>query len=497
LSLLKLNHVSKGFSGTPVLKEISIELERGQALGIIGENGAGKSTLIKILSGVYQPDRGSIIWQGNTVTFKSPEEALAAGIGTIHQELSYFEKLTVAENLMMGERWPRKAGIFVDWRKLYQAAAGQLSRFELQIDPEAPLNTLTAGQRQEISIVRALSRNSKLLILDEPTASLSEPEVLRLMGHLETLKKHGVALIYVSHRLEEILKLTSKVAVLRDGSLIAEYPSREATIKKMVGDMVGRELSQGSARTFREPGAVLFEMKELSRRKAFEKVSVQLRGGEIVGMAGLLGSGRSELARVAMGFYPPTGGEMFMRGSRWQPQSAREAVNSGMVYIPEERKRQGFVLEHSVKESISIGLLEQISRWGMVRGRVEKERVMRCVEYSRMKMESPNQPIGTLSGGNQQKALLGRWLERDPEILIFHEPTRGVDIGAKAEIYKIMDDLVQQGKAILLISSDLPELLALSDRIIVMHRGSIVSEVKREGATQEKILLAACGLAQR
>ncbi len=494
MPLLALKNISKSFGGAPALKDVSLQLEAGQVLGLIGENGAGKSTLIKILAGVYGSDSGEIVWEGRPVEFRNPRDAFDSGIATIHQELTYFDRLTVAENLLMGEKWPKAGWAFVDWSCLFEMAAERLAKFNLKISPRRFFHELSAAERQEIAIVRALSRKARLLILDEPTATLSEPEVERLMAHLKKLREQEITLIYVSHRLDEILKLTDRVAVLRDGSLVGEYATREASINGMVRDMVGRELAQQSARSSRKIGRPLLEVKNLSRDGGFQDLSFSLHSGEIIGLAGLMGGGRSQLARVLMGFYAGTSGEIMFRGRVWNPKDPREALRSGMAYIPEERKRQGFVLEHSFKESVSVGFLEKLSRMGLLSERAERQTVGDLVSRFRIKAAGLGQRIGTLSGGNQQKALLARWLERDPEMIILHEPTRGVDVGAKAEISKIIDELTQRGKGILLISSDLPELLALSNRILVMHEGRVVAEFSSENATQEKILVAASGI---
>ena len=497
MSLAALHSISKSFSGTPALRDISLSINPGEAVGLVGENGAGKSTLIKILSGVHQPDSGEVVWNAKPIQFASPVDALRAGIATIHQELAYFENLTIAENLMLGEQWPRKGWGGTDWKALNAEAKRRLDACELNLDPGALCHTLSPAQRQEVAIARSLAQDAKLLILDEPTASLTEPEVERLFAHLSRLRERGVALLYVSHRLDEILKLTTRVIVLRDGQLVAEYQTGEATIPKLVQAMVGRELATSSRRkseTAREAnGPALFQIEKLTREPLFRDISLSVRAGEIVGLAGLVGAGRSELARALYGLYPAQSGVMKLGDKEYLPKHPSEARERGIVYIPEERKRQGLVLDHSTASAVSAGFLKSIAAFGLVPPSTEQRRVRQAVTRFDVKPADPGRTVGTLSGGNQQKALLARWLETDPKFVILDEPTRGVDVGAKAEIHRLIRELAEQGKGILLISSDLPEVLALSDRIIVLHAGRIAAEFHSEEATQEAILLAASG----
>jgi len=337
----------------------------------------------------------------------------------------------------------------------------------------------------------------QLLVLDEPTASLTEPEVNRLFGHLRRLKEQRIAFLYVSHRLDEILKLTNRVVVLRDGARVAEYPTPEATISKMVRDMVGRELAMQPQRAnaARSVGEEVFRTENLTREPLFRSISMTVHRGEIVSLAGLVGAGRSELARAIYGLYSPDEGTMSLARKAFVPKHPSESRQRGVVYIPEERKRQGLVLDHSTASAVSMGFLRSITRFGMVASGTEKQRVSDAVRRFQIKPAQPERPVGTLSGGNQQKALLARWLETDPQLVILDEPTRGVDVGAKAEIHRMIGELAAQGKAIILISSDLPEVLALSDRIMVLHAGAIAAEFPAREATQEKILLAASGFA--
>jgi ABC-type sugar transport system ATPase subunit len=507
--LLQLQSIEKSFTGVRALKPLSIELNSGETLGLIGENGAGKSTLIKILSGVHAPDAGVLRWQGSEVRFTSPHDAMDAGIATIQQELAYFGQLTVAENLLLGERWPRRRWGGVNWGELHRHAAAQLARFNLDIPTRRAFAELSAAQKQEVAIARALGRRARLLILDEPTASLTEPEVERLSAHLHRLRAEGVAILYVSHRLDEILKLTDRVAVLRDGELVAAYPMAEATVNRMVKDMVGRPLDQvypntryHELRGRREEAdaaagaspAPLLELDGISRHGMFRDTRFVLRAGEIVGLAGLVGAGRSELARAIYGLYPCDAGAMRFRGRPWKPRGPHEALAAGLAYLPEERKRQGLVPDHSVSESISIGFSDLLSRWGIIDAPSEQHRVQSAMNTYDVRARSSAQAIGTLSGGNQQKAILARWLERGPKAILLDEPTRGVDVGAKAEIHQLIDRLAGSGCAVLLISSDLPEVVGMSDRLLVMHRGTISTELRGEQMTQENVLLAASGL---
>jgi ABC-type sugar transport system ATPase subunit len=524
--LLQLRGIEKSFAGTRALHPLTLALEPGEVLGLIGENGAGKSTLIKILSGVHAPDAGTIQWQGREARIASPHDAMEAGIATIHQELAYCGHLPVAENLLLGEPWPRHRWGGVAWNRLHAVAASRLARCQLDISTHRAFAALSAAQKQEVAIARALARQARLLILDEPTASLSEPEVERLFAHLQSLRAEGVAILYVSHRLDEILKLTDRVAVLRDGELVATYPVTEATVSRMIKDMVGRPLDQVYPRTrngrtaFRPaagasgPGSdrgqdaradrleacpttletPLLELEGLSRDGMFHDIHLALRAGEILGLAGLVGAGRSELARAIYGLYPCDNGVMRLRGRAWSPRGPEDSLAAGLVYLPEERKRQGFVPDHSVGDSMSIGFSDLLTRWGMIRGKEERASVSAAMQAQDVRAASPAQAIGTLSGGNQQKAMLARWLERRPDVIILDEPTRGVDVGAKAEIHHLIDKLAAGGRAVLLISSDLAEILGMSDRILVMHHGTIAAELRGPSMTQESVLLAASGL---
>lgn len=494
--LLQLRGIEKSFAGARALKQVDLEIGEGEVVGLVGENGAGKSTLIRIVSGVLQPDAGAMVWRGREARFNSPRDALEAGIATIHQELNYFGQLTVAENLLFEEMWPRRWWGGIDWPDLHARARARLLEFELAFPPEMRLAELSAAQKQEVAIVRALSRQARLLILDEPTASLGENDVHRLFQHLQRLRHARVAILYVSHRLDEILTLTERVVVLRDGEQVGNESTARIDLDWIIRRMVGRPLEQVYPHTRRGPGGEpVLELRGVTKRPMFEEISLNVRPGEIVGLAGLVGAGRSELGRAIYGLYPLDKGEMRLNGRPWNPSGPQAAVHAGVVYLPEERKRQGLVPEHSVRHSIAIGFSDLISRWGLIQSSDERERVQGALERFLIRAASADQAVGELSGGNQQKAMLARWLEREPRVIILDEPTRGVDVGAKAEIHALIDRLADSGKAIVLISSDLPEVLGMSDRVLVLHRGRLAAEFSGAAMTQENVIRSASGLA--
>jgi len=493
--LIELKQLAKSFGGVPAIAGIDLAVDAGQIVGLVGENGAGKSTVIKLLSGVYAPDRGSIKIAGHPVQFASPRDALDAGVTTIHQELTGFDHLSIAENMLMGEAWPRKRWGGVDWSSVYAESGRRLSNFGISLDAHRALGEMTAAEKQEIAIAGALARNARLVILDEPTASLTEPEVKRLFVHLRRLRSQGVTILYVSHRLDEIFALTDRIVVLRDGSVVAHHATGEIDPRRLVHDMVGRSLDQISPKTrTMSSGPAALELLGVSRAGMFQGVNLTVHAGEIVGLAGLVGAGRSELARAVYGLYSIEEGSMRLCGRPWQPTHPRESVRAGLVYIPEERKRQGLVLEHSLADAIGIGISDRLARFGLVPPKSQDRRVREAIGRYDIRASGADQAVATLSGGNQQKALLARWLERDPEVILLDEPTRGVDVGAKSQIHSLVDRLAAAGKAILLISSDLGEVIGMSDRIFVMNRGTIETELTGEEMTEHNVVLASSGL---
>ena len=494
-AIVELCNVAKSFGGVQAIKNLDLAIDAGQIVGLVGENGAGKSTVIKLLSGLYSPDRGTLKIAGSAVRFASPRDAIDAGITTIQQELTCFAHLSIAENLLMGEAWPRHKWGGVDWTALYAEAGRRLANFGLSLEVHRTLGELTAAEQQEIAIAGALARPARLVILDEPTASLTEPEVKRLFSHLRRLRAEGVTVLYVSHRLDEILDLTDRIVVLRDGALVATHQTGEVDAGRLVHDMVGRPLEQVYPRTRSAAlGPPLLELEGVTRAGMFQNVSLAVHAGEIVGLAGLVGAGRSELARAIYGLYPVEAGTMRLSGRPWRPSHPRESLKAGLVYVPEERKRQGLVLEHSVAEAIAIGFSDRLARFGVIPPRAERRRMREAIGRYDIRAGRAEQAVMTLSGGNQQKALLARWLRAQPQVIILDEPTRGVDVGAKSQIHALIDHLAAQGKGILLISSDLGETVGMSDRILVMNRGMIGTELRGAEMTAHNVILAASGL---
>ena len=496
--LLELAGVCRSFGGVEALQPTTLSVVPGEVLGLVGENGAGKSTLIRLISGVLRPDSGELRWRGNHVVLDSPRRAIDLGIATIHQELEYCGHLSVAENMMLGETWPTGWGRWIDWPALQAEARNRLQRAGCDVAVDMEFSRLTAVEKQLVAIATSLARDARLLILDEPTASLAAPDARRLIEHLKTIRDSGVAIIYVSHRLDEVLELSTRVAVLRDGEMVHLADSNELDGPGLVREMIGRSLQHVFSRTRgredEDPESVLLRVERLGREGLFSNVSLEVRAGEVVGLAGLVGAGRSELARAIYGLYRADSGTMELLGRPWSPRSPWEALRAGLVYLPEERKRHGLVADHAVAPTLTIGIRDRLTRWGLIGRAQERARVAAMISDYDIRCSGPDQVVGTLSGGNQQKALLARWLERDPRVLLLDEPTRGVDVGAKAEIHSMIDRLAAAGHGVLLISSDLPEVVGMSDRVLVMSRGTVVAELSGELQTEREVLQAAAGL---
>ncbi len=486
--MLKLNGITKSFGGVAALKGVSFELLAGEVHAIIGENGAGKSTLIKVITGAHQPDAGTIELDGQRLTDNSPGLSRARGIAVIYQQPSLFPDLTVAENI--GLRL-EKGGLWrwVRWSERRRQAIGLLKQVEANILPDTIVRDLSMPQQQLVEIAAALGGNAKVLILDEPTASLSEREAVSLLRVVKQLRERGLGIVYISHRLEELPQIADRVTVLRDGNGIGTKPMDQVDRAELIRLMVGRELSAVFPKTTVPIGDVVLEARDLCcSASGVNAINLTVRAGEILGLAGLVGAGRTELARVLFGLTPATSGTLLLRGQPITIKTPGEAVANGIAYVPEDRRRHGVVLEMSVAANTTLAILQKIARAGMIDFAEEEELATSFVKKFAIKTPTTQTPVGNLSGGNQQKVALARWLATDPAVIILDEPTQGVDVGAKAEIHRLMGDLASRGLAIIMISSELPEVLGMSDRVAVMHGGRIVGLLDRSEATQERVL---------
>ncbi len=485
--ILRFERISKRFPGVQALADVSFDVAAGQCHAVVGENGAGKSTLGKIVAGIYRRDGGRLLLDGREVDFRTPLDAAAAGISIVHQELAFCPNLSVAENLFLGAM-PAARG-FVRRREMERRAAAMLERVGLRLPPRTPMHALSTGQEQLAQIAVAVGRQARIIIMDEPTSSLSAAEAERLFEIVARLRRDGVTILYVSHRLEEILRLCDRVTVLRDGRFIDTLVAAEATPDDLVRRMIGRPVEDYfPAHLSAAPGAPLLAVEGLTARGLFADISFTVHAGEIVGLAGLVGAGRSEVARAIFGVEPPDRGTVRLRGRPVEIRSPRAAIRLGIGYLPEDRKRQGLVLGMTCRENLSLAVLERLRRRGLLDHR--RDRALAEDYHRRLRVRAPHvdADIAGLSGGNQQKIALAKWLARQCPVLILDEPTRGVDVGAKAEIHALIDRLATEGHGILLISSELPEVLNLSTRIIVLAGGRIAGELPRERADQAALL---------
>src|SRR5215204_535054 len=484
-ALLEMRSITKRFPGVVALDGVDFELERGEVHVLLGENGAGKSTLVKMLAGAYRPDEGEILLTGEAASISSATDAQKLGISTIYQDFNLVPQFTVAENIFLG-RQPRRFG-FVDRRKMREEARKLLDRMKVLVDPDALVSNLGVAQRQMVEIAKALSLNARILIMDEPTASLSGQEVERLFEIVRGLKKEEVAMIFISHHLEEVSEIGDRVTVLRDGKVVDRVPG-STKHSELVRMMVGRSVEAQFPRRRPEVGEVLLEVKNLSREGVLEDVSFSLRAGEVVGVAGIVGAGRTELARAIFGADPGDAGEVWVEGRRMERGDPREAKRRGMGFVTEDRQGQGIVPPLSVAENLGLASLERNTHVGLVNRREQRKQARKIIEDLNIRTPGPEQEIRFLSGGNQQKTVIGKWLLADSKVLIMDEPTRGIDVGAKVEIYELMNELTENGAGILMISSDLPEVLGMSDRILVMSGGRITGELSVEEANGENVM---------
>jgi ABC-type sugar transport system ATPase subunit len=488
--ILELAHISKRFPGVQALSDVDFDMLPGEVHALVGENGAGKSTLIKIISGVYKPDAGTIRIDEREVSFNSPHEAQATGIGTIYQELSLYPELTVAENIFMGHA-PRTRLGAIDWRAMDRKAREILTSLEIEtLDVTRKVGTLTVGNRQRVEIAKALSLNARILIMDEPTAALTEADVNSLFDTVRLLRERGVGIIYISHRLQEVFVVADRVTVLRDGHYVDTKPVAKTSEEDLIRMMVGRTIDDMFPKLPSEVKDSVVEVRNLWRKPLTKGVSFNLRAGEIVGLAGLVGSGRSELAQTIFGITPADSGEVLINGKPVQIKDPAQAMKLGVAYVPEDRGTQGLIRQMKIRENISLAILRSLVKGAFIDRASEKSIAARMIDQLRIRATSGEQIVNKLSGGNQQKVVVGKWLASSPRLLIMDEPTRGVDVGAKAEIHRLISELAQQGLAILMISSELPEVMGMSDRILVMREGRIVAEYSRAEATQEKVATA-------
>jgi len=501
-ALLEMASISKSFPGVKALQSVSLSVKRGECLALMGENGAGKSTLMKILSGVYSPDSGEISINGETTSFTSPHQAQRLGVSIIYQEFNLFPNLTVEQNVFIG-REPSHRG-FMRRSQLRLATADLLDQLGVKLAPTAIVRNLSVAQQQMVEIAKALSYNARIVVMDEPTSALTATEVDALFRIIRGLKARGLAVIFISHRLEEVLAICDRITVLRDGQNAGEMLVAEATPTKIVQMMVGRPISDlfQKADSLRSERVVL-QVRGLSRTAtkqdfstiSLHDVSFEIYAGEILGVSGLVGSGRSELARAVFGADRRDSGEIRIDGAPVSIRAPQDAIDQGIGFVPEDRKLQALVLQLSVRENVSLASLDGLTSAGFVRRSAERRLVGGFIEALQIRTPGQEQRVVNLSGGNQQKVVIAKWLALEPKILLIDEPTRGVDIGAKAEVHSLLNQLAQRGVAILMISSELPEVLGMSDRILVMREGRIAGELSRPEATPERIMALSTGLA--
>lgn len=487
--LLALNGVSKQFSGIHALQDVSLALWRGEVHALAGENGAGKSTLIKILGGVLAADQGQLMIDGEKITLHSAEAARRLGISVIYQDFDLVPALSVADNILLGQHPTHRLGL-IHQRKSREQAQRAMSRVGLKLDHRTPVARLTTAQRQLLAIARAVCRQCRVLIMDEPTSALSEEDIAHLLELVRSLRQSGMAILFISHKLDEVFALADRITVLKDGRLVACRKAADTSPGELINLMVGRTLDELFTREPHPAGDVLLEARSLGRKTRFADISFSLRRNEIVGLYGLKGAGRSDLADALFGLIKTDCGELFLRGEPVQIKTPQDAIRHGIGRLPEDRKALGVFANLDLKSNMSLSALAAMSRFGLIRRQFERDAVSAYIQKLNIRTTGPDQMMTRLSGGNQQKVLLARWLLGEPELLILDEPTAGIDIGAKAEIYRFIDRLAAGGMTILLITSELPELLGLSDRILVMHEGRITAHLTRAQASESSVMKA-------
>ncbi|MFB7183994.1 sugar ABC transporter ATP-binding protein [Streptomyces sp. NPDC056230] len=494
--VLALSDVSKSFGAVRALQDVSLSLRPGEVHALAGENGAGKSTLIKTLAGVHRPDGGQVLLDGRPVVFHGPADARAAGIAVIYQEPTLFPDLSIAENIFMG-RQPRRGLGRIDHRAVREATEGLMRRLGVDLSPDRPARGLSIADQQIVEIAKALSFDARVLIMDEPTAALTGGETARLFSVVRTLRDQGAAVLFISHRLDEIFELCERVTTLRDGHLISSGPLTGLTEDDLVRRMVGRDLEDLYPKQDAAVGDVALSVGRLTREGVFRDVSFEVRRGEIVALAGLVGAGRTEVAQAVFGVDRADTGEVRVAGTVLRPGSPAAAMAAGLALVPEDRRQRGLVMELSIERNIGLTGLGEVRRGGLVRRALEHERAADWAVRLRLKYSRLADAVGVLSGGNQQKVVLAKWLATEPSVLIVDEPTRGIDVGTKAEVHRLLSSLAADGLAVLMISSDLPEVIGMADRVLVMREGRLVAELPRGGATEETVMAAATGVGGR
>lgn len=483
--ILTLKIITKEFPGVKALDDVTINIERGTIHGLVGENGAGKSTLIKVLAGIYQPNKGEIILDGKPCRFNSPIEARRAGISVVHQEIKLAEPLSVAENMFLGNV-QLKNGL-VDWKGMRRRAREIVEDLGMDIDINAQVSSLTVAKKQIVEIMHAINNNSRILIMDEPSAVLTDRELEVMFRIVKQLRDEGITIIYISHRLDEIFGLCSNVSVLRDGRHIDTIPVASVDRQGLINMMVGREMGQEYPKEVGNVGGTILEVKNLSRG-ILQDISFEVKSGEVFGISGLVGAGRTELARAILGIDKPESGEVYVRGKKVHYRTFADAIRDGLGLIPEDRKLQGLVQIMSVKRNTTLVNMKRVLRAGVISSSLEEKLSKEYADKLHVVTPSMETEVQYLSGGNQQKVVIAKWLFQNSEILFLDEPTRGIDVGAKAEIYRLINRMAKEGKTIIMISSEMPELLGLCDRIMVMHEGHKMGELNAAEATQEKIM---------
>jgi ABC-type sugar transport system ATPase subunit len=490
-TILELRRLSKSFSHVKVLNEVSLNFRRGEVHALMGENGAGKSTLMKIIMGIHAPDSGEVVVDGKVTTIRNPREAMACGISMIHQELNPIREMDVSENLFVGRELVKFSlgGLsVVDLPRQRREASTLFHELGIELNPKALMRSLSVAQTQLVEIVKAISLSSSVVIMDEPTSAITDNEVKTLFEQIERLKRKNVTIIYISHKMDEIFRIADRISVLRDGNCIGTFLASEIGSDALIKMMVGREIKDYIPKTPAKIGGVVLEVDKLCCGKKFGNISFRLHAGEILGVSGLVGAGRSELAECIFGISRPTSGEIRINGHKLKIRNPREAIGRRLAMVTEDRKFTGLNLKASVQDNITLVGLPELCRLGVVNKAAEQRVADSFIDQLKIKTNSRNAPVSSLSGGNQQKVVIAKWLQTAPDIIIMDEPTRGVDVGAKRDIYLLIGELAKAGKAVLLISSELPEIMGLSDRIIVLAAGRLTGELERPDFSQESIL---------